>query len=64
MDIQELLNDAGDICDDVLNRPAPIVTGPANLLKITSNEIHLRLLYSEIKSSAKVPSNPSYNAIP
>jgi hypothetical protein len=63
MDIQELLNDAGDICDDVLNRPAPIVPGPANLLKITSDEIHLGLLHSEIKSSAEVPFNPSYNAI-
>jgi hypothetical protein len=64
MDIQELLNDDGDICEYVLNPPAPIVPGPANLLKITGNEIHLGLLHSEIKSSAEVPSNPSYNAIP
>jgi len=64
MDIQDLLNDAGDVRDDVLNLPAPIVPGPANLLKITNDEIHLGLLHSEIKSSAEVPSNPNYNAIP
>lgn len=64
MVIQELLNEAGDVCDDVLNQPALRASGLANLLKITSNETHLGLLHSEIKGSAEVPFNSSYNVIP
>jgi hypothetical protein len=63
MDVQDLLNDAGDVRTN-LNPPALIVPGPANLLKITSNEIHLGLLHSEIKSSADVPTNPIFKSIP
>jgi hypothetical protein len=64
MDIQDLLKNAGDVRNDVFNLPVLIVPGPANLLEITNNEIHLRLLHSEVKCSAKVPSNLNYNAIP
>jgi hypothetical protein len=63
MDVQDLLNDAGDIRAD-LNPPAPIVPGHVNLLKITSDEIHLGLLHSEIKNSADVPTNPIFESIP
>jgi hypothetical protein len=61
MELQDLLNDAGDINDDVLH-PTP-VSGPANLLKLTADEIHLRLLHTSIKSSAILP-NPRFNALP
>jgi hypothetical protein len=57
------LNDAGDVRTS-LNSPAPIVPGLANLLKITSDEIHLGLLHSEIKSSADVPTNLTFESIP
>jgi hypothetical protein len=63
MDVQDLLNDAGDVRTN-LKPPALIVHRPANLLKITSNEIHLGLLHSEIKSSADVPTNPISKSIP
>jgi hypothetical protein len=60
MEVQRLLNDDGDIDDDVINQePVP---GPANLLKLTSNEIHLGLLHTDIKSSAIVP-NPVFKAL-
>ena len=63
MDVQDLLNNAGDVRTD-LNPLAPIVPGPANLLKITSDEIHLGLLHSEIKNSADVLTNPIFESIP
>jgi hypothetical protein len=50
MELQDLLNGAGDIGDDVLP-PIP-VSGPANLLKLTADEIYLELLHADIKSSA------------
>jgi hypothetical protein len=62
MEVQDLLNDAGDIDDDLLDQPQ--VLGPANLLKLTSDEIQLGLLHSEIKCSAIVPINPRFNALP
>jgi hypothetical protein len=62
MEVQRLLNDAGDIDDDVINQtPVP---GPANLLKLTSDEIHLGLLHMNIKLSAMVPLNPRFKALP
>ena len=61
MEIQDLLNDDGDINDDVLH-PAPVL-GPTNLLKLTADEIHLGLLHTDIKSSAIVPTNPRFNAL-
>jgi hypothetical protein len=63
MDVQDLLNDASDVRTG-LNPPALIVPGPANLLKITSDKIHLGLLHLEIKSSADVPTNPIFESIP
>ena len=63
MDVQDLLNNAGDICAD-LNPLALIVLKLVNLLKITSDEIHLGLLHSEIKNSADVPTNPIFESIP
>jgi len=62
MGLQDLLNDAGDIDDDVFNPPA--VPGPANLLKLTSDEIYLGPLHTDIKSSAIVPINPRFKALP
>jgi hypothetical protein len=53
MDVQSLLNEEGDINDDIFNEPP--VPGPANLLKLTSDEIHLGLLHTAIKYSAVVP---------
>ena len=63
MDIQDLLNDTGDVRDD-LNPPIPPVPAPEKLPKITSGEIHLGLLHSEIKCSASVPFNPTFKSIP
>ena len=60
MEVQRLLNGAGDINDGVFDQ-AP-VPGPANLLKLTSNEIHLGLLHTDIKFSAIVP-NPVFKAL-
>jgi len=60
---ENLLNDAGDVKENVLNPPQPVVSGPANLLKITSDEIHLGLLHSKIKCNANVPINPRFNAM-
>jgi hypothetical protein len=62
MDVQSLLNEDGDINDDVFNEPP--VPGPANLLKLTSDEIHLGLLHTDIKYSAVVPFNPRFKALP
>jgi hypothetical protein len=62
MEVQDLLNEDGDIDDDVC-RPAP-VPGPGNLLKLTSDEIYLGLLHTNIKSSATVPINPRFKALP
>jgi hypothetical protein len=50
MEIRDLLNNVGDINNDVLS--PPLVPGPANLLKLTANEIYLGLLHTEIKSRA------------
>jgi hypothetical protein len=63
MEVQNLLNDAGDIDDDIVNPPPP-VPGPAHLLKLTNDEIHLGLLHSDIKFSANVPLDPKFKAIP
>ena len=55
MDIQDLLDNTGDVRED----PNPLTqTVPSleKLLKLTSDEIHLGLLYSSIKYSANVPS--------
>jgi hypothetical protein len=62
MEVQRLLNNAGNIDDDVIN-PVP-VPGPANLRKLTSDEIHLGLLHTNIKLSAIIPLNPSFKALP
>jgi hypothetical protein len=56
-----LLNDASDIDDDVIN--LALVLGLANLLKLTSNEIHLGLLHTNIKLSARIPLNPRFKAV-
>jgi hypothetical protein len=56
------LNDAGDIDDDVVD--PPLVSGPANLLKLTSDEIHLGLLHTNIKLRAIVLVNPQFKALP
>jgi hypothetical protein len=63
MDIQDLLNDTGDVRDD-LTLPTPPVPAPEKLLKIVSDEIHLGLLHSEIKCSASVPLDPTFKSIP
>jgi hypothetical protein len=53
MEVQRLLNDAGDIDDDVFDQtPVP---GPAKLLKLTSDKIHLGLVHTDFKFSAIVP---------
>jgi hypothetical protein len=62
IEVQCFLNDAGDIDDDAIN-PAP-VPGPANLLQLTSDEIHLGLLHTNIKLSTIVPLNPRFKALP
>jgi hypothetical protein len=62
MDAQLLLNDDGDIQDDVINEPP--VLGPKNPLNFTSDECRLALLHSKIKHSANVPINPSFEALP
>jgi hypothetical protein len=61
MEVQRLLNDVGDIDDDAIN-PA-LVPGPANLLQLTSDEIHLGLLHTNIKLSAIIPLNPRFKAL-
>jgi hypothetical protein len=53
MEVQRLLNDAGNINNGVIDQKQ--VPGLANLLKLTSNEIHLGLLHTDIKFSAMVP---------
>jgi hypothetical protein len=61
MDAQLLLNDDGDIQDDVINeRPVP---GPKNPLNFTSDECRLALLHSKIKRSANVLINLSFKAL-
>jgi len=62
MEVQGLLTDAGDINDDVFYLPS--VLGPTNLLKLTSDEIHLGLLHTDIKCSAILPTNPRFKALP
>jgi hypothetical protein len=63
MDIQDLLDDTGDVRDD-LSPPTQTVPGPEKLLKLTSDEIHLGLLHSSIKCSADVPTSPAFESIP
>jgi len=41
-----------------------LVLGPANLLKLTSDEIHLGLLHTDIKFNAVLPVNPCFKALP
>jgi hypothetical protein len=62
MEVRLLIKEDGDINDDLFHEPP--VPGPASLLKLTSDEIHLRLLHTEIKYSAVVPSDPCYKALP
>jgi hypothetical protein len=63
MDIQDLLNDTGDVQDN-LTLLTPSVLALEKLLKITSNEIHLGLLHSKIKCSASVPLDLTFKPIP
>jgi hypothetical protein len=63
MDIQDLLNDTGDVWDD-LTLPTPPVPALEKLLKIVSDEIHLGLLHLEIKCSASVPLDLTFKSIP
>jgi hypothetical protein len=50
-ELLDLLNDAGDVCEDVLHPPQPIVPGPADPTEtMTNDEVHLALLHSEIRS--------------
>jgi hypothetical protein len=61
----DVLNDAGDVREDVLHPPPPIVIGPADPTKaMTNDEVQLALLHSKIKSCAIVPLNPKFNAMP
>jgi Transposase IS4 len=62
MELRDLLNDAGDIDDDVLS-PSP-VPGLANLLKLMADEIYLGLLHTEINARTIVPANPQFKALP
>jgi hypothetical protein len=62
MDVQSLLNEDGDINHDLFNEPT--VPGPANLLKLTSHEIHPSLLHADVKYSAVVPLNSRFQALP
>jgi hypothetical protein len=62
MEVWLLLNEVGDINDDLFHEPP--VPGPANLLELTSDEIHLGLLHTDIKYSAVMPSNPRFKALP
>jgi len=59
MEVRLLLNEDGDINDDLFHEP-----GPANLLKLTSDEIHLGLLHTDIKFNVVVPFNPCFKALP
>lgn len=61
MEVWLLLNEDGDINDDLFHEPP--VPGPANLLKLTSDEIHLGLLHTDIKFNAVVPFNPCFKAL-
>jgi hypothetical protein len=61
--IDDLLDDTGDVQEDILNPPPPIVSGPANPAKITNDEIDLSLLHTDIKCSAIVPLNPKFKAM-
>jgi hypothetical protein len=63
---EPLLDDTGDVCQDIqIPPPPPVVSGPANLDKtITNDEVYFALLHSEIKSYATVPLNPKFSAIP
>jgi hypothetical protein len=63
MDIQDLLNDTGDVWD-ALDLLTQTVRGPEKLLKLTRNEIHLGLLHSSIKCSANVPTSLAFEPIP
>jgi hypothetical protein len=63
MDIQDLLNDTGGVRDD-LNPPTSPVLAPEKMLKTTSDEIHLGLLYLEIKYSASVRFDLTFKSIP
>jgi hypothetical protein len=61
----DLLNDAGDVCEDALSPLPPLVPGPANPTKtMTNDEVYFALLYSEIKSCAIVPLSPKFQAMP
>jgi len=60
--VQSLLNEDGDINHDLFNEPT--VKRPANLLKLTTNEIHLSLLHADVKYSAVIPLNPRFQALP
>ena len=61
MEVRLLLNEDGDINDDLFHEL--LVLGPANLLKLTSNEIHLGLLHTDIKFNAVVPFNSCFKAL-
>jgi len=61
MDAQLLLNDDGDIQDDVINEPP--VPGPKNPLNFASDRCRLALLHSKIKHSANVPINLRFEAL-
>jgi hypothetical protein len=63
METQDLLNDTGDVQDE-LGLLTQTVPGPEKLLKLTSDEIHLGLLHSSIKCSANVPTSPAFESIP
>jgi hypothetical protein len=61
IELRSLLNDAGDINDDELIE-LPVL-GPANLLKLTFDEIYLGLLHTNVKYSAILP-QPQFKALP
>jgi hypothetical protein len=63
---EPLLDDTGDVCQDVqVPLPPPVVSGPANPDKtMTNDKVYLALLHSEIKSCATVLLNPKFSAIP
>ena len=63
---EPLLDDTGDVCQDVQTLPLPlVVSGPANPDKtMTNDEVYLGLLHSEIRSCAIVLLNPKFSTIP
>jgi hypothetical protein len=63
MDTQDLLNDTGNVQDE-LGLLTQTVPGPEKLLKLTSDEIHLGLLHLSIKCSANVLTSPAFESIP